>query len=375
MKNNLFRGGVGIVLILVFSVLMLSGGNQKIFLPFDPDSPSADGTKAYFMLLQKMGYRTAVFKNYDDMGQVILTKPLANKKEGAAILNWVKKGNTLVSLNTSQDYITQELKLKFVDKSKLNDEYKKQVYKDEEIFSGVERIDTSLGRRFKKPLNDKVKILAEDHRGPWMLEASWGKGKIILLTESGLLTNGKIGKKDNVIFGVNLIKKSRVSSHIYFYSGFIQSWSGPVGSRFEKHWFLALVYILIFISLLFYYWGKRFGLPIPAPIGLASTEEYSSSLANLYRFVKGRRLILQILSNDYRQSVIRYMGLPVYIVKEEIRDQLQADLRPACQKAYKILVEIDDTLEHDDIGEHKLLKIAQDIELWRRENVENGSNL
>lgn len=380
MKTNVVKGIVGGALILLITLGTLFATNHQANLNYlDQDSTKDNGTKAYFLLLKKIGYKTSSIKNFSAVrGQAIALNPNLDEQSAIEVLSWVKKGNSLLILSPKDNPLFKALHVKYKENFSLPKKFSLKKW-DKEVFAGVNQIKMGNERRLNvdNSENEQVRILAEDEKGPWLIEIKRGKGTILILSETHLLTNKYIGQADNVILATNIIKRGAGNKfrNIYYFSKIDHiNRMGPVGTMFTERWPLLMLQTLLLVFFLYYYWGKRFGKVLPLPERATDIGEYATSLANLYRYTKGRITMLDILNKDFRHTLLRYLNLPLYTTEQEMVARLKSDLRPANLSALKILQDTTEALNKQEISEHKLFSLVREMEQWRRENEDGNNN-
>ena len=145
-----------------------------------------------------------------------------------------------------------------------------------------------------------------------LVEAQFGSGKIIFLSDPYIVSNGGIALADNAQLAVNLASSSGIVAFDEYHQGF-----GNDRNRFLQFFagtpivaiFLQAVIIVGFV---FYSQSRRFGRPVPEPEPDRLTKlEYVAAMAELQNRTKAFDLAIENIYSEFRRRLARLFGLEV----------------------------------------------------------------
>lgn len=152
--------------------------------------------------------------------------------------------------------------------------------------------------------------------GDLLVDAPYGLGRIVFLSDPFIVANGGIGMVDNAQLAINLVATDGVVAFDEFHQGY-----GSGTNRFIE-FFAGTPVIAIFlqaailVGLVFYSKSRRFARPVPEPEpDRLSKLEYVAAMAELQNRTRAFDLAIENIYNDFRRRVTRYFGLDNFTVK------------------------------------------------------------
>lgn len=150
-----------------------------------------------------------------------------------------------------------------------------------------------------------------------VVEMPFGEGKIVVLSDPYIVSNGGISLVDNAQLAINLVAAGdRVIAFDEYHQGygkdsnrFLQFFEGtPVVAMFLQ---TALI-----IGLVFFSQSRRFARPVPQPEpDRLSKLEYVAAMAELQLRTKAYDLAIENIYNEFRRRVTRLLGLDNFKAK------------------------------------------------------------
>jgi hypothetical protein len=308
-NNRLLISILGFSFIILFFVISMF--QEKI------DASSRKNEKKYelyYSLYNKLGYKLKdfysntmpeknsliIFFDYDENDKQTIEK----------ILEWVKTGGTLfISGFETGDVPFHHLNIKEGKLGKLtvNPEYS----------SGIENLNLESGKYFTNQLLFENILSTEN--GSVMYETRMGSGKIIVLSDSTIMSTGELKKDVNAIF-VNNILKPYYEKNIYIFKNkFLFSKTLPPLAILFSGKFLIVTLHFILIGILFIFWkGIRFGKPVLInPYSNRTIEMHLKAVGNFYKKTNSRNIIDLVNNNYFKYSIKKHLGL----LKSNVNDE------------------------------------------------------
>ncbi len=144
-----------------------------------------------------------------------------------------------------------------------------------------------------------------------LVDAPYGAGKIVVLTDPFIVANGGISLADNAVLAINLVRQGQGTIAFDEYhqgygadsNRFLQFFAGtPVVAIFLQ--------IALLIGLVFFSKSRRFARPVPEPEpDRLSKLEYVAAMAELQRRTKAYDLAIENIYSEFRRRAARALGL------------------------------------------------------------------
>jgi hypothetical protein len=255
---------LGLIAVVISSVWTYFSSSLDITPLPTTFSVSPSGCKALYESMEELGLpATRLLSDYTNLdkykGTLVVIDPLPlwrsfTKREIRGLKRWIRKGNklllfagpSLLSLNMDRERIQRKKKKGGLGKyTPLHNQlglYLKDTEKEgrsplnvksESIhWTGVATFSDKI--RWDGP-GDEWTVLAEDELGPIIIRRNMGSGAIVAVSDSSLLTNGKVGQEDNFRFFLSLaLKPGTPEQDRASASGEGQDSGGPKSSRPEE---------------------------------------------------------------------------------------------------------------------------------------------
>lgn len=276
-------------------------------------------------------------------------------------MNLLFFGHFLLALNSPINYNIDEVS------GLLRTHY---VSSEHPLLIDVREITLTGETRLKK--QESMDFAYGDKEGIFLAERVMGegRGRIILLVQPDLLTNREIDKKDNLVLFLNIVRL--YGQEGIWFNEFAHGYTWEKSAREVFTWPLRLVVIQLALGvlLLYYYWGKRFGRPLPAPQHAGHLSgEYVSSLAAIYRQGRARRLTLESIYQGFKIDLTQYLGVPKSISRQELVKIFFQRPRIDAGRLEKLLQRCEGLLGKSSLSETELLNITGELEIWRENNL------
>jgi len=369
LKQKIFILGFLILLVSVLAGLNAASYTQKEKTPDSEVSPNrstfntgATGTQAYFSLLSETGRKAT---RWQQPPAALLTasanarpavfvitgniKRAFSEPDTVQLLRWVSEGGRLVVIDREPPVglavTTASWKLEFENEARFDifdvdpsDQTKmtadtpaiKPVQPG--IFSNsvnavqpsrlastvnIERIAPGKDERkpstIESPTDSAPLIHFASADKNLVVEAPFGSGKIVFVTDPYIVSNAGIAIADNAQLGINLVSTSGgIIAFDEYHQGygidnnrFIQFFSGtPVVAIF--------VQAVVLIGFIFYSQSRRFARPVPeAEPDRLSKLEYVAAMAELQSRTRAYDLAVENIYNEFRRRAARLFGLEI----------------------------------------------------------------
>ena len=144
-----------------------------------------------------------------------------------------------------------------------------------------------------------------------VVDAPFGNGRIVILTDPFIVSNGGIALVDNAQLGINMVA---AGDGIIAFDEYHQGY-GSDNNRFLQ-FFEGTPVIAIFlqaavlVGLVFFSQSRRFARPVPEPEpDRLSKLEYVAAMAEIQNRTKAYDLAIENIYNEFRRRITRYLGL------------------------------------------------------------------
>lgn len=189
-----------------------------------------------------------------------------------------------------------------------------------------------------------------------LVDAPFGKGKIVFLSDPYIVSNGGIRLADNAQLAINLAAAGDgLVAFDEYHQGF-----GMDNNRFLQFFegtpvIAIFLQVLVITGLAFFSVGRRFGRPVPeaAPDRLSKLE-YVAAMAELQSRTKAFDLAVENIYLDFRRRAARYFGLDNFKATSSeiaalVAERLGVDNGPIEQLLFKCeeIVRGDFTTKHE----------------------------
>lgn len=306
-----------IVLVVVSAIIappQISGASE---VP-SSYSPSWDGAKGSFLLLQDLGYAVSRWEQpptllpEDARNEVlILAEPdqRPSDEERFAIIEFLEKGGRVIATGSSASQFLPEAS-EFEQGNSLEDKGHFDALIPSPITRGAPQISMTAPENWA-PASIRQIVVYGNERTAAVVTYPFGKGRVIWWGASTPLTNGGILDAGNIVFFLNCIGPPR-GVHV-FWDEYFHGVHGSLVTFFEHtpvFWGVAQ-FGLVFLAILATY-SRRLG-PIRAPVTQSrlSPLEFVDTLGDLYASAHVASAAVGIAYQRFRFILTRKLGLPV----------------------------------------------------------------
>lgn len=202
---------------------------------------------------------------------------------------------------------------------------------------------------------------------------TFGKGKVLVISDPFPFTNEGIKNEDNVLYAVGILESFYGLSldRIVFNEYFFDKKPNPRNLFFVLPlWgrMIAIQLVICFIAALAYYL-KRFGKPVPVLEAEDEGEDYIKFLSNLYKKCRAGNAVIEDQLERLRQSMAAVTGLGVESGWDELIKRCASMGRLKHLDRVRRLIESCETAiaGKNSISEREMLKLGRALEKYGRE--------
>ena len=352
---------LGVVTALALLALMaagwLGGGEEERDLSRSTQSVNVEGTVVAYTLFERLGctversHRPLLDDSLDGAGVLVVISPRVsvNGAEVSTLDDWVRRGGVLLCTadvglqlvsthEGAQRYVPMALPAQGtarVPREKADLPLARDV--TNVSFAGPLCLVTSNDA--SEPLSD-AEGLFSDSMGLRIAGVPLGKGRVVLLSDSSFMANGRIGEGDNAVLAANLVAYSLSLAHgerVVFdeyhqgYGTYETGMSAMGAMLFHTRPGWAVLSLSAGGLLYLIYRGRRFG----ARRGVErsrrrSKMEYVNAVGATYRAAGAHGLALGIILRWFRGRAAEMVGLPASAPFADVAARLaQRTGRPA----------------------------------------------
>jgi hypothetical protein len=203
--------------------------------------------------------------------------------------------------------------------------------------------------------NDKLNLV---------VDAPYGAGQIVYLSDPYIVSNGGINLVDNAQLGINLVgSRFGVIAFDEYHQGYgtnnnrlLQYFAGtPVIAIFGQ---IALLLFLLFLSQ-----SRRFARVVPEPEpNRLSKLEYVGAIAELQRRTKAFDLAIENIYTDFRRRASRLVGADNYKVSPKDLAKLIAERIGADEfEIYNLLRKCEDIMHGEATNKKEVLQLSRNL--------------
>lgn len=196
-----------------------------------------------------------------------------------------------------------------------------------------------------------------------LVDAPFGSGRIVFLTDPFIVSNGGINLVDNAQIGINIVSTGGIIAFDEYHQGYgvndnrlVQYFSGtPV--------FPILGQILLLIGLIFFSQSRRFARPLPAndPNRLSKLE-YVAAMAQLQQRTKGYDLAVENIYIDFRRRVSRLLGVDNQSTsRKDLARLLSERLNRDEMTIYNLMRKCEDVMHGEPTNKKTVLQLTGDL--------------
>ncbi len=285
---------------------------QAAYAEYTSYSAGVQGTKAFYLLLEKLGYkpkrlRTPYYGMQGGLAVVLAPNRPIDAVDAGRLMEWIRQGNTLLLVPDGREtQLTGILRIKLRQGQLRRKNLMPSTSTN--LTAGIQKLVVQSGSRIRTERKDAVRHF-RDRAGVAVISLPEGEGTVVVLSDPYLVTNAGLPEGDNLNLLVNvLLAYAGNTKTIYFdeyHHGFERRQSIlHLLKGTSLGW--ALIQIVVAVALLMYSRGRRFGQPKPALEEThRSSLEYVTSLANIYQAAQASDIALSNLHERLLRSVRR----------------------------------------------------------------------
>src|SRR5581483_128973 len=293
------------------------------------------------------------------------------EEEFKAVTSWVEKGGQLV-------IVDRDINLKFGSDVTIKtnrfftETIKVKIEQPSDFTHDVRDIQFSNSRSFINITGGSFVYYVGEAHGAMLAELSYGKGRIIFLSEPYIMANNGIAQGDNQTLALNIIRNVATDKNVAFdeyHPGYgAQSQSGMIGyfSGTPIMWMFGQLMLLALVVV--YTNGRRFARPIPLKKeDRASSLEFVGSMAHLQNLAEASDLAIENIYGRFRKRLCRYAGQPTNVSARQLAEAVgrRGKLNPAI--LHKVLVRCEEVMAGANLKEEELLSLATRMRQWQTE--------
>ncbi len=368
----------GLVIINILAALLL----QRYFTgtsEYSAYNAGPRGLKAFYLLTGELGLENIRLKgSYHSLSDGVLIR-VENRfaasippPEGVAdtLVNWVKGGGSLVLFSPWETELTRALGVGFGESSAGT-----EVKPEESAFTAGAGNLVFAGGRPLEPVKG-AEVIARSPEGVMAMSFALGRGRVVVVSDPYPVTNKGIQEGDNVIFAANILRVLQPSRVIFDESGGVAAGDTALGAArpaVSKTVVVAGVQAALAILLLYVFWGRRFGRPVPLlQAETGPSARYVNTMANIYRQGRAREIVLESIFTGFWQDLTRALGVPGNIDEEKVINLCRQRREMDSKGLGRILNSAGKLRQRDGISEAELFALVHDMENWRRENLKHA---
>ncbi|MEP6820266.1 MAG: DUF4350 domain-containing protein [bacterium] len=198
-------------------------------------------------------------------------------------------------------------------------------------------------------------------RAPLLVDFPHGRGRIILLSDPYIVTNGGIVLKDNLTLAMNLLAAPvGLVAFDEFHQGHGATQNEFV-SYFEGTPVLAIAGQLVFLILLMLWTrGRRFARPLPLPqVDRRSSLEFVASMAELQQRARAYDLAIENIYSRTRRVLARYAGVDYNSPRRVIAERIAARSTIKAHELDTLMRQSEEAINGSGISEKQSIQLVK----------------
>jgi hypothetical protein len=165
-----------------------------------------------------------------------------------------------------------------------------------------------------------------DDQGALLVDFTYGSGKVVILTDPYIVSNGGIRLNDNLQLAVNLLTAADgLIAFDEYHQGKGRSQNSFAGYFAGTPVLLVAAQIGLVVLLILWTRGRRFGRPLPLPqVDRRSSLEFVASMAELQQRARAFDLAIENIYTRTRRVLARHAGVDYNSSRSEIASRIAA---------------------------------------------------
>ena len=163
-----------------------------------------------------------------------------------------------------------------------------------------------------------------DEKGALLIDFSYGSGKVAILTDPYIVSNGGLRLNDNLQLAVNLLT---IGDGLIAFDEYHQG-KGLMQNNFAGYFagtpvLLVAAQVGLLVLLILWTRGRRFGRPLPLPqVDRRSSLEFVASMAELQQRARAFDLAIENIYTRTRRVLARHAGVDYNSSRSEIASRI-----------------------------------------------------
>lgn len=193
-----------------------------------------------------------------------------------------------------------------------------------------------------------------------LVDAPYGSGRIVILSDPYVVSNGGISLVDNAQLAVNIV--SNGTGFIAF-DEYHQGFGGNKNRLFE--FFAGTPVIAIFfqcvliVGLVFYSRSRRFGRAIPSrEQNRLSKLEYIRAMAEMQQRTRTYDLAIENIYGEFRRRALRVTGLDNTASRQQLAARIAELAKLEARDVDELVFECEDIIAGEPTGKREILEIV-----------------
>ncbi|HLA09555.1 MAG TPA: DUF4350 domain-containing protein [Pyrinomonadaceae bacterium] len=211
-----------------------------------------------------------------------------------------------------------------------------------------------------EPTSPAPVVHLSNAKGPLLVDYALGHGRIVVLTDPYIISNGGIGLVDNVHLAINLIGSDGLIAFDEFHQGRGFT-SNPIIAYFEGTPVLA-VFGQIALLVLVVVWtkGRRFARPLPLPrVDRRSSLEFVASMAELQQRTGAFDLAIENVYTRIRRVLARQAGVDYNSSRAEIASRLSIRSNIDAKKLETLMRQCEEAINGEPLNERQAVQLVR----------------
>ena len=165
-----------------------------------------------------------------------------------------------------------------------------------------------------------------DEQGALLVDYTYGSGRVVILTDPYIVSNGGIRLNDNLQLAVNLLTATDgLIAFDEYHQGKGSSQNNFAGYFAGTPVLLVAAQVGLVVLLILWTRGRRFGRPLPLPqVDRRSSLEFVASMAELQQRARAFDLAIENIYTRTRRVLARHAGMDYNSSRSEIASRIAA---------------------------------------------------
>jgi len=204
-------------------------------------------------------------------------------------------------------------------------------------------------------------VYANTAKGALLVDYAHGAGRIILLSDPYIVSNGGIRLADNLHLAINAVAGSGgLIAFDEFHQGHTAS-ENPLLAYFADTPILAICgQLLLIVLAVVWTRGRRFGRPLPLPqVDRRSSLEFVASMAELQQRARALDLAVENIYSRTRRVLTRYAGVDYGSPRSHIAERIAARSSLDRAQVEELMRKCEETINGAPITERQTLELVR----------------